>query len=257
MVTKTIPKDKRVQLVSQDLLEDAALTIRNSETGADASVYGAKDAEGAGFPLRSDDEWAIRSSEEYEFGESRSTDGIWVETDTSNTTTIQVIKGVAVERNVRRKQSVDIDADTSGLLKENDQPLDVSDATVPVEQQTPNALEDALGNRINPAEEVNGQTTTSSTSSTGSGNAAKIQVPNGRPTVSIMWDVSGSATVTVEVSTDDTNWYDVTADWIDGNVVTQPSGAETKGTSARAGAEYVRVHVDSNLNTAEISAKGA
>lgn len=252
MAEVVVPKDDRIQVIAQDLLESTALTIRNDETGTDARVYGSEDDEGSGFPLRTDDELPILPDEKPRFGDS---DGIWIETETSSTTTIQVLKDVAVTRNVRRQQSVDIDADTSGLLKSSDQPLDVSDTTVPVEQQTPVSLEDGLGNQINPAEDVEGKTTTATSSTAGT--AAAIDVPNGRVHVTVMWDVSGSATVTVEASVDGNSWYDVTLDFIDGTDVTQPGGAEAKATTATVGADHVRVSVDQNLNETEISAKGA
>lgn len=101
--------------------------------------------------------------------------------------------------------------------------------------------------------DVAATTLTDSTTSTGAANAAAIEAPDGRTTVTVMWNVSGAATVTVEVSTDGTDWYDVT----DAFVAAQPSAAETKAGSASVGAEHVRVHVDANLNEAEISAKGA
>jgi len=103
-VTKTIPSTGRVQVVTQDLLEQDALTIRVDSTGADIEVYSSEGQEGDGFPLRSDDEIVIR--EEDGFGSAEASDGLWMETATANPSSVFVLKGVAVERNARRDVAV-------------------------------------------------------------------------------------------------------------------------------------------------------
>lgn len=157
---------------------------------------------------------------------------------------------------------VDVDLATQSLAAltvTDDGSLTIDAATqgtLPTEQQTPVGVEDSGGTQIDPAENSTGATATASTTSTGSANAAAVNAPDGRTHVTVMWDVSGAAAVTVEASVDGANWFDITSDFIDGSDVSQPSGAETKGTSAPIGADHVRVHVDSNLNEAEISVKG-
>ena len=260
MSKTTVPADDRVQVVSQSLLEEGALTIRNDEAGTDIRVFGSEDDEGVGFPLRSDDEWAIRANDD-PIGE----DGLWMETETSSSTDVQVLKGIPINRNVRRQQSATIDADTSGLLKTSDQPLDVSDATVSVQEataldvsgatvptnlQTPVGVEDSTGTQVDPAKSLDGTSTRSTTTATGEAEAASQSLPDGRSSVTAAWDLSGSATVTVEVSPDGgSNWYQ--------EYQVSPGSAETGTYNFTTGFEDVRVYVDSNLNSAAIGGKGA
>lgn len=90
------------------------------------------------------------------------------------------------------------------------------------------------------------------TSSTGSSNAARINVSQGRTTASLGWDVSGSASISVEVSHDGSTWFDRTHDVI----TSQPGSSETKAETFQTGFQHIRVYVDQNINTLAISAKG-
>lgn len=111
--------------------------------------------------------------------------------------------------------------------------------TLPTEQQTPVALED-----------VDATSSSSTTSATGSGSAAAISIPDGRTTVTAAWDVSGSASVTIEVSPDGgTTWYQ--------EHQASPGAAETGTHTFETGFDDARIHVDQNLNSASIGAKGA
>lgn len=227
MAQVRVPADSRVQVVTQDLLESRSLTIRNDEAGTDARVYGSETDEGPGMPLRTDDELRITEGDNPRFGDS---DGIWIETETNSSTTLQILKDVALVRNVRRKQDAEIKADTTDLLKSSDQPLDVSDAPVPIDNLT--TVSDSA-----------------TTTSTGSANAAQINVPDGRSTITAAYDVSGACDVTVEVSPDGNTWYQ------HGSV--SPGGATTGTIDATSGFNYARIYVSANINSASIGAKGA
>lgn len=104
MSTKTVPASSRVQILTQDLLDNDAFTLFNDEAGADASIYASEDDEGAGLPFRAGDE--IPVPEESGFLSSPGADGLWLETDSDNSTDITVLKGVALDRNVRRNVEV-------------------------------------------------------------------------------------------------------------------------------------------------------
>lgn len=131
---------------------------------------------------------------------------------------------------------------TDHLLVQEETALDVSAAPV--------GLEDTGGAQVDPAQNVDGASSSASTTSTGSGSAAAISVPDGRTTVTAAWDVSGSATVTVEVSPDGgTTWYQETT--------ATPGSAETGTTTFQTGFDDARIYVDQNLNSASIGAKGA
>lgn len=105
MSTKAIPADERAQVVTQDLLEDDAVTIRAEEDGPDMRIYGSEDDEGEGIPFRSDDEIPIPEEEGF-FGGSSFADGLWIETEGSEAGTVTVLKGVALRRNTRRDARV-------------------------------------------------------------------------------------------------------------------------------------------------------
>lgn len=139
-----------------------------------------------------------------------------------------------------QQTAVEIGTWNAGTLPiQEDTPLDVSGATVPTEQQTPIALED-----------VNGSSSSATTNSTGSGSAAAISIPDGRTTVTGAWDVSGSATVTIEVSPNGgTDWYQ--------EHEASPGSAETGTHTFETGFDDARIHVDQNLNSASVGAKGA
>lgn len=85
-------------------------------------------------------------------------------------------------------------------------------------------------------------------SGTGSGNAAKLTLGPLRRLVDLHVDTSGAATLTVEVSTDGTNWR--TFDTVSYSSATQ------EVEQYDVAWEYVRAYLDSNRNLIEASAKG-
>lgn len=88
---------------------------------------------------------------------------------------------------------------------------------------------------------------TASTSNTGSSNAAEIQLGKKRVAFDVAYDLSGSATITVEVSSDGTTWRTFQT--------VNSSGTNSTLTEDTA-FEYVRAYADQNLNTLEMSSKG-
>jgi len=86
------------------------------------------------------------------------------------------------------------------------------------------------------------------TSSTGSGNAAQLDLGRSRKDVDIFYDVSGAATVTIEVSKNASDWRAFSTD--------SPGSATTELVQIDTSYRYVRVYADSNLNTIELSSKG-
>lgn len=139
----------------------------------------------------------------------------------------------ATEGTLSSELSREIATWNAGTLPiQEDTPLDVSAATVPTD-----------------AENSDGSSVSASTAATGSGNAAAISVPDGRTTCTAAWDVSGAATVTVEVSPDGgATWYQEHS--------AGPSEAVTGTHTFTTGFDDVRVYVDANLNSASIGAKG-
>ena len=224
MTKTTIPADERVKVVTQEMLQDRALTIRAAETGPDVSVYTSATSEGRGFPLRADDEWTLSAGDD--LGEWAK-DGLWMETDSSQSTDVQVLKGVRIVRNVRRQQSASIDADTSGILKSSDQPLDVSDQTV---STTTDATDGGP---------YTDRTTTA-------GNTATVTPGRHGDPVSIVVDANGSGTLTVEVSQDGGNNWDAYTVAYDSSGVNEDV----------AGFGRVRASANQNLNALAIAAKG-
>jgi hypothetical protein len=89
--------------------------------------------------------------------------------------------------------------------------------------------------------------TAASTNDTGSNNAASIDAA-GLSELEVLYDTTGSATITVEVSQDSTNWYE--------RATFSPSSAVNLAEHLPIGIRYVRAYADSNLNELEISAKG-
>jgi hypothetical protein len=98
--TKSIGAE-REQVLTQQMLERDAFTIRNDEDGEDVAIYASEDDEGEGIPLRTDDEIPIQ--EEEGWGGLSNADGLWMETVDGGTTTVTILKGVALRRNVRRQ----------------------------------------------------------------------------------------------------------------------------------------------------------
>lgn len=103
-MSKVIPSDGRVQILTEHMLREDAFTLRAQEDGPDMRIYESETAEGAGFPLRSDDE--IPVNEEEGWAGTSGADGLWVETVGSRSGKVEVLKGVALTRNVRREVEV-------------------------------------------------------------------------------------------------------------------------------------------------------
>lgn len=234
-----IPADGRVQVVTQQMLASEEFTLRAREGGPDVRVFGRDDEEGEGYPLRADDEWCIAQTDDY--GGAAENDGLWMETETSESTDIQIIKGACIRRNVRREQRATIEADTSGLLKAADQPFGV-------EQETPVAVENTAGAQVDPLDQSDAAPITATDSGTGSENAAELDLGALRSALDIHVDTSGAAQLTVEVSADGETWRPF--DSVD------YSGAATEVEQYETSYRYVRAYLDSSRNVVEVASKG-
>jgi hypothetical protein len=109
--SKTIPGSERVQVVTQDQIERDALTLYIDEDGSDVRLFASSTDEGEGFPFRAGDE--IPVPEESGLFSSHYADGLWMETVGNDATAVQVLKGVALRRNPRRRNVVE---GTDGVL---------------------------------------------------------------------------------------------------------------------------------------------
>lgn len=122
--------------------------------------------------------------------------------------------------------------------------------TLPTEQQTPVGVEDSGGVQVDPAKNVDGRSSSAAASGTGSANGAAITIPDGCRTVTVGYDISGAATITVEVSPNDgATWYPLTS--------YSPPAAEKSAETIETGFDDVRAFIDANLNSLHIGAKGA
>ncbi len=162
----------------------------------------------------------------------------------------------------------DLDAKVTGTVDvQEDTPLDVSDATVtvtdngslvidsanqgtlPVEQQTPVGVEDGSGAQVDPVDQSDASQIQDST--TTAGNNVSLDLGDLRESVDIVADVSGSATLTVSVSTT-------------GNFTGEQHNVATIDyTSSGVNLEqfdfahqHIRASVGSNLNELEIVSRG-
>lgn len=113
MPVKNVPGDERVQIVSEDILDSDAVTIRAVEDGTDVRLFSSEAEEGPGIPLRADDE--IPVEEEEGFSNASTTDGLWAETADSGSTQLIILKGVALKRNVRRR----VETTVSNIIETN------------------------------------------------------------------------------------------------------------------------------------------
>ncbi|WP_178917694.1 hypothetical protein [Natronomonas gomsonensis] len=142
-MSKTIPEDERVQVVTEQMLQQDAMTIRNDENGTDIQIFGSEDAEGSGIPFRTDDEFAIREEQGWGFDTLDFSDGLWMETVSSSTSQVQVLKGVALERNVRR--DVRVSATVSSNTYPNGADFDTAAGdSYPVEMTNSGTIEEVL-----------------------------------------------------------------------------------------------------------------
>ena len=126
--------------------------------------------------------------------------------------------------------------------------LDVSAATVPTEQQSPVGIENKNGVQIDPLTRGDHWPIDDQTTSVGASNAAQLALGPHRKAVDVFYDVSGAATVSLEVSTDGATWRQLHAEALDaaGSDILQFETAY----------QYIRAYADQNLNTLEIASKG-
>ncbi|WP_459194710.1 hypothetical protein [Halosimplex sp. J119] len=123
-----------------------------------------------------------------------------------------------------------------------------SAGTLPVEQQTPVALEDTTGTQVDPLDQGDAEVVTATDSGTGSGNAAELDLGALRSAFDVFVDTTGSATLTVQVSTDGQTWR--TFETI--NYSSDTEMIEQFETSY----QHVRAYLDQARNVVEMSAKG-
>jgi hypothetical protein len=155
------------------------------------------------------------------------------------------------------QEDTPLDVSAATLSVQEDTPLDVSAAAVQADvtdQQGRNLgkarLMDSANSLIDPAQNLSGGSTTASAGGTGSANAAMITVPDGCRTVTVGYDTSGTATVTVEVSPDGgATWYE--------HSTFSPSEAANAAETVTVGFDDVRAYIDQNHNSLHIGAKGA
>lgn len=167
--------------------------------------------------------------------------------DSNSTDSVLVDSASALDASAA---ALEIGAWTAGTLTVTDGGSFNIAGTVATEQQTPVGVEDSVGTQVDPAQNVDGGSVSDSTTSTGSGSAAAVSIPDGRTTVTAAWDVSGAATITVEVSPDGgSTWYQ--------EYSASPGSAETGTTTFTTGFDDARIYVDANLNSASIGAKGS
>lgn len=122
--------------------------------------------------------------------------------------------------------------------------------TLPVEQQTPVGVEDTTGSQVDPLDSSDRTSVSDVSTSTGAANAARVDLGDHRAFVSVGWDLSGAATITVEGSNDGgSTWHPIRQ--------FSPSSGEIDGVDLTAGWQEVRVYADSNLNEVNIAGKGA
>jgi len=140
-VTKTIPADGREQVLTQGMLDDDDYTLRAEEGGPDMRIYSSETQEGLGFPLRSDDEIPIE--EEDGFYTDELADGIWIETVGGDSGTVEVLRGIALDRNVRRE--VEVAATVSSNTYPAGADFDTADGdTYPIELTNDGRIEEIL-----------------------------------------------------------------------------------------------------------------
>lgn len=95
---------------------------------------------------------------------------------------------------------------------------------------------------------IDSEPITDITTSSGSSNAASLDLGDVRKDLDIYVDTSGAATLTVEVSKDDSTWR--TFDTVD-------YGSDTESMEQYDIAyQYVRAYLDTATNTVEMSSKG-
>lgn len=109
-------------------------------------------------------------------------------------------------------------------------------------------LADSTGAQIDPFDESQLGPKTSTTTGTGSANAASVDLGQYIRHFSINFDSSGSSSLTVEVSTDNSSWRSFDSQSF--------SSANQDIYEYNTAFRYVRAYVDQNINRVEISARG-
>jgi hypothetical protein len=139
----TIPADDRKKVLTQQQLVEKPITIYAAEDGPDLRVFSSDDEEGDGFPFRADDMWCLPAGTSY--AETAGTaDGLHLETETSSKTDVYILIGVCVEQNPRRKQKVDVDAQSASVLTTDVEQIGGAAQSAVDVAAAIDALEDAL-----------------------------------------------------------------------------------------------------------------
>ena len=144
------------------------------------------------------------------------------------------------------------------LLVQEETALDVSGATVPTEQQTPVAVEDTSGTRVDPFAAADASQVSASTAAAGSANAASIDLGDVREAVDVFYDVANNnGSIEVEVSTDDATWRPLTS-VPSGDI---DSGGEQAFVQVETAYQFVRAYAggsfaDGDVNTIETVSRG-
>lgn len=107
---------------------------------------------------------------------------------------------------------------------------------------------DSAGTQIDPLQQGDATPSTATDSGTGSSNAAKLDLGDLRTNVDIHVDTSGDATLTVEVSKDNSTWR--TFDTV------SYSGASQEIEQYDTAYQHIRAHLNQNRTLVEMSAKG-
>jgi hypothetical protein len=141
------------------------------------------------------------------------------------------------------------------------EPLDVSDATVTVTDDGNLNISGTVTIQEGSPLDVSAATVTTDftarepitviDSGTGAANAAQLDLgtEGGRVPVDIAYDTTGSADLTVEVSSDGSNWHELEG-------TPAPSSAVNLVYQTDTAFRYVRAYLDQNRTEVEISAKG-
>lgn len=147
------------------------------------------------------------------------------------------------------------------LIIDQNSALDVSASTVTVQENNPIAVssdttreigkarvQDSSGVLVDPVDASDLSQISASTATAGSSNAAVLDLGAHRKDADIFYDVSGSATVTIEVSTDNATWRPLHSESL--------SAAGTDILQFETSYRYIRTYADANLNTLEVVSKG-
>lgn len=186
---------------------------------------------------------------------------------TSNTDYVGAFPGAVPEKNriavfveggeidtrgstVTVKEPVDVSASTVTVTDDGSLVIDsANQGTLPVEQQTPVGVEDSNGAQVDPINQSDtGQVQDSTTTA---GNNVSLDLGDLRDSVDVIADVSGSATLTISVSTTGDfsgEQHDVlTIDYTSSGVNLEQFDFAY---------QHIQASVDSNLNELEIVSRG-